>query len=50
MMEGDEMKRAQVIEGVIEGEEGRAGNSCCGEEQMVLRGVVMAVVPAHPSH
>lgn len=49
MMEGDEMKREQVIEGVIEGEEGRAGNSS-GQEQMVLRGVVMVVVPAHPSH
>lgn len=35
---------------MIQKEESRAGNSCCGEEQMALGGVVMAAVPGHPPH
>lgn len=51
--EGDEQKSKWVTEDVIKGEESRAGNSCRGEEQMVLGGVVTAAVhhqPAHGSH
>lgn len=49
-MEGDEQKSKWVTEDEIKGEESRAGNSCCGEEQMVLGGVVMAAVHGHPPH
>lgn len=48
--EGDEQKSKWVTEDVIKGEESRAGNSCRGEEQMVLGGVVTAAVHHHPGH
>lgn len=47
-MEGDEQKSKWVTEDVIKGEESRAGNSCRGEEQMALGGVVTAAVHQHP--
>lgn len=46
-MEGGEQKSKWVTEDVIKGEESRAGNSCRGEEQMVLGGVVTAAVHQH---
>lgn len=50
MDDGDEQKSKWVTEDVIKGEESRAGNSCRGEEQMVLGGVVTAAVHHHPRH
>lgn len=38
------------VKGAIQKEESRAGNSCCGEEQMAIGGVVTATVPGHPPH
>lgn len=49
-MEGDERKSKWVTEVVIKGDESRAGNGCCGEEQMATGGVVMAAVHGRPPH
>lgn len=44
------MSRKWVTEVVIKGDESRAGNGCCGEEQMATGGVVMAAVHGQPPH
>lgn len=45
---GGEEQKEEESKRCDKGEESRAGNSGCGEEQMALGGVVMAAVPGHP--